>query len=258
MKDLGIRAFSALIGIILLIFIVNEGGIFLSLSIFLISLIGLSEFYNTMKKINLKPVKIIGYLASVLLFLNSLEFDIDLNLIFTIIILLSLLLLLFNKNTNIPSIGVTLIGVLYIPFLLFHISLLEGTKYIWLIFIIAFGTDTFAYITGNLFGKHKLSPEISPNKSVEGAIGGVLGSLFVTVIYSLMVGIESIFLIIILSIFTSIMSQIGDLVASKIKRITGIKDFGNLIPGHGGVLDRFDSILFTTPVVYYFVKYLFL
>lgn len=258
MKDLGIRAFSAALGLILLIFIVNKGGLYLSISILLLSLIGLWEFYNAMQKIQLKPFEIIGYLITFLFFISSLEYDIKINFIFTITIMLLLITFLLNKKADLSSIGVTLIGILYIPFLLFHVKLLEGTKYIWLIFIIAFGTDTCAYFSGNLFGKRKLSPEISPNKTIEGSIGGVLGSVILTSIYSLLVGIGYIWEIIILTIFTSIISQMGDLIASKIKRVAGIKDYGNLIPGHGGVLDRFDSIIVTAPVVYYFVRYLFL
>ncbi|MDD2446097.1 MAG: phosphatidate cytidylyltransferase [Tissierellia bacterium] len=258
MKDLGIRFFSALLGIILLIFIVNNGGLYLSISILLISLIGLWEFYNAMHKINLKPIRVIGYLATILFFISSLQYNIQLSFIFTLTIILSLITLLFNRDVDIQSIGVTLLGIIYIPFLLFHVKSLEGTKYIWLIFIIAFGTDTCAYFAGNMFGKKKLSPEISPNKTVEGSIGGIFGSVILTLIYSVLVDISLISEVIILTLFTSIIAQIGDLIASKIKRITGIKDYGNLIPGHGGILDRFDSIILTAPVVYYFVEYLFL
>lgn len=257
MKDLGKRVPSGLIGILLLIFIVNRGGLYLSLSIFLVSIIGLREFYNSMKYLNLKPYEVVGYLVSVLLFLSNYFANIQLDFVITAIILILLISLLLNEEVNIPSIGVTLIGILYIPFLLFHIKYLEYTKYIWLIFIIAFGTDTFAYVAGNMFGRKKLCPKISPNKTVEGSIGGILGSVIIAVIYSYIMDIDPIWKVIILTVLSSIVSQLGDLVASKIKRITGIKDFGNIIPGHGGIIDRFDSIIFTAPVIYYFVRYLF-
>ena len=130
MKDLGIRFFSALLGIILLIFIVNKGGLYLSISILLISLIGLWEFYNAMHKINLKPIRVIGYLATILFFISSLQYNIQLSFIFTLTIILSLITLLFNRDVDIQSIGVTLLGIIYIPFLLFHVKSLEGTKYI--------------------------------------------------------------------------------------------------------------------------------
>ncbi len=257
MKDFGKRVSSGVLGILLLIYIVNKGGISLSISLLIISIIGLSEFYKAAKNIKLQPLELVGYLSCILLFLPDFFEAIQLDLILTIIILILLIALLFMKEKNISSIGVTLVGIIYIPFLLFHIKLLENTKYIWLIFIIAFSTDTFAYLVGCSCGRKKLCPTISPNKTVEGSIGGILGSIALTVIYSLFVKIEPIWKIIILTMFTSIMSQLGDLVASRMKRITGIKDFGNIIPGHGGIIDRFDSIIFTAPVIYYFVRYLF-
>jgi phosphatidate cytidylyltransferase len=256
-KDFGKRVSSGVLGILLLIYIVNKGGISLSISLLIISIIGLSEFYKAAKNIKLQPLELVGYLSCILLFLPDFFEAIQLDLILTIIILILLIALLFMKEKNISSIGVTLVGIIYIPFLLFHIKLLENTKYIWLIFIIAFSTDTFAYLVGCSCGRKKLCPTISPNKTVEGSIGGILGSIALTVIYSLFVKIEPIWKIIILTMFTSIMSQLGDLVASRMKRITGIKDFGNIIPGHGGIIDRFDSIIFTAPVIYYFVRYLF-
>ena len=106
MKDLGIRFFSALLGIILLIFIVNKGGLYLSISILLISLIGLWEFYNAMHKINLKPIRVIGYLATILFFISSLQYNIQLSFIFTLTIILSLITLLFNRDVDIQSIEI--------------------------------------------------------------------------------------------------------------------------------------------------------
>ena len=208
-----------------------------------------------MRKINQKPNDLVGLYSSIIIFLNSIMPNITIDFVVTTIILILLIYFLFNKNSNVASIGTTLFGIFYIPFLLFHVSYLDGTKYIWLVFIIAFGTDTFAYFAGNLFGKNKLCPKISPNKTIEGSIGGVLGSLILTIIYSMFMNIGPLWKLSILSIVTSIISQIGDLVASRIKRETGIKDFGNIIPGHGGIIDRFDSIILTAPVIYYLVRY---
>lgn len=106
--------------------------------------------------------------------------------------------------------------------------------------------------------KKKLCPKLSPNKTIEGSIGGILGSILLTTIFSKYFYLTPLWKNILLSIIASIMAQIGDLTASKIKRETGIKDYGYIMPGHGGILDRFDSILFTAPVVYYCVKYLIL
>ncbi|HSH36827.1 phosphatidate cytidylyltransferase, partial [Schnuerera sp.] len=123
------------------------------------------------------------------------------------------------------------------------------------IFIIAWGTDTFAYLTGSLFGKNKLCPKLSPKKTVEGSIGGIIGSIILTLIFVKYYGLFPIWKFFLLAFLGSIIAQLGDLNASKIKRVTGIKDYGFIMPGHGGILDRFDSILFTAPFVYYFVNF---
>jgi len=254
-KGLGKRLSSGILGILLLILVVNKGGLYLSTSIFIISIIGLREFYKAMNNLNFKPSELAGILSTISIFIAYLLPEITLDFVITAIIIILLIFILFKKDSNLADVGITLLGILYVPFLLFHVSYLDGTKYIWLIFIIAFGTDTFAYFAGNLFGKRKLCPKISPNKTIEGSIGGILGSLALTIIYSVLMNITPIWKLVILSIITSIISQIGDLVASRIKRITGIKDFGDIIPGHGGIIDRFDSIILTAPVIYYFVRY---
>lgn len=255
MKGLGTRTFSGILGILLLLFIVNTGGLLLSISILIISVVGIYEFNNAMRNINLKPNDLVGIASAFIFFLDSIIPTITIDFVITSITLILLIYFLFNKNSNVVNIGTTLFGILYIPFLLFHVSYLDNTKYIWLVFIIAYGTDTFAYFTGNIFGRNKLCPKISPNKTIEGSIGGILGSLLLTISYSIFMNIDPLWKLSVLSIITSIISQIGDLVASKIKRETGIKDFGKIIPGHGGIIDRFDSIILTAPVIYYLVRY---
>ncbi|MCM1246374.1 MAG: phosphatidate cytidylyltransferase, partial [Roseburia sp.] len=133
-----------------------------------------------------------------------------------------------------------------------------GHWFVWLILIGASGSDTFAYLTGMLVGKHHFS-ELSPKKTIEGCLGGVAGAALLAVIYSffipeqavaaLQINIQLLFACI--GALCSVVSQIGDLAASAVKRNYGIKDYSNLIPGHGGILDRFDSILFVGPFVYY-------
>lgn len=254
MKDLSKRFFSGLIGLALLIFIVLNGGYLLSFAVYIVSIIGLREFYKAVENINITPIYQLGYLGVTGLFINIILQNNYLGLIFTLIIISLLILVIVNKNISIEDISITFLGIIYIPFLLFHIVYLDDTKYIWLVFIIAFGTDTFAYIAGNLFGKRKLCPKISPNKTIEGSIGGILGSTLLLIIYSVYFNIEPLWQIILLSVICSIIAQLGDLVASRIKRICGIKDYGFIMPGHGGVLDRFDSIIFTAPVIYYYIS----
>ena len=254
MKDLSKRFFSGLIGLILLILVVSKGGYLLSFAVYIVSTIGLRELYKALEKIDIKPIYAVGYLGVVGLFINAILLNEYLGLIFTLIIITLLILVVTNKDISIKDISATFLGILYIPFLMFHIVYLNNTKYIWLIFIIAFGADTFAYVAGNLFGKTKLCPKISPNKTVEGFIGGIIGSTVLSIIYSIYFGLTPIWKLILLAIVCSTIAQLGDLVASRIKRLCGIKDYGFIMPGHGGVLDRFDSIIFTAPVIYYYIS----
>ena len=113
-----------------------------------------------------------------------------------------------------------------------------------------------AYFTGLAMGKHKLCPHLSPKKSVEGAVGGVIGSVILCLLFGHFFVPDFKALCLIIGFFGSVVSQLGDLSASAFKRQMGIKDYGNLIPGHGGILDRFDSVLFTAPVVFYCIEFL--
>ena len=133
----------------------------------------------------------------------------------------------------------------------------NGAYLVWLIFLCSWGCDTCAYCVGKLIGKHKMSPKLSPHKSVEGAIGGVVGAALLTALYSFIfkdaMGLtgNEIWLLAGISAIGALISMVGDLTASAIKRNYDIKDYGKLIPGHGGILDRFDSVIFTAPIIYY-------
>lgn len=255
MNSIGKRTLSGVIGIIILFFVLLKGGLYLNISIFLLSILGIRELYKAFKNIEIAPVFYIGYLSAVLIFISFYYTPLSISGALTFSIILSLIHFVLSKRRTVIDISLTIFGIIYIPFLLSHLQLLDGTKYIWLIFIIAFGTDTFAYIFGNLFGKNKLAPDLSPNKTKEGAVGGIIGSLILTLGFSIYMNIEIKISLILMSIIISICSQLGDLAASKIKRWTKIKDYGFIMPGHGGVLDRFDSVIFTTPLVYYYIKF---
>jgi phosphatidate cytidylyltransferase len=133
----------------------------------------------------------------------------------------------------------------------------DGAFIVWLIFIASWGSDTGAYCVGKLLGKHKMTPKLSPNKSVEGAIGGVvvavlLGTAYAWIVqYALGYSDRTKVILAVICGLGSILAEMGDLAASAIKRNKDIKDYGNIIPGHGGVLDRFDSVIVTAPVIYY-------
>lgn len=156
---------------------------------------------------------------------------------------------------------------LYAPVMLSFIYLTreqEAGKYIvWLILISSWGCDTCAYVVGMLIGKKKIFPVLSPKKSLEGCIGGVVGSGLIAALYAIFV-VENVFpdkrvtiVITVICMVGAVMSQVGDLAASAIKRNHEIKDYGKLIPGHGGIMDRFDSVIVTAPMIY-FLTVLFL
>ena len=148
------------------------------------------------------------------------------------------------------DIVVTFFGIFYVGVLIDFIILTMdnfdmGKIYVWLIFIIAFATDTCAYFAGYAFGKHKLIPKVSPKKTIE----GILGSTLICLAFGYYFNID-LKVIVILGFLGSIVAQVGDLFASSVKRYVGIKDYGKLIPGHGGILDRFDSVILVAPFVY--------
>lgn len=177
------------------------------------------------------------------------------NFILFVYISTNFLMFVFNKKVDIKKMSEIVFIGSYAVFFMYHMMLMNGSKYVWLVYIIAFGSDTFAYFAGKLFGKRKLYPQVSPNKTIEGAIGGIIGCTIISILYFNYLSINKYIYIIIFSICASIFSMVGDLSASKIKREFEAKDFGNFLPGHGGILDRFDSVLFVAPIVYYFVNY---
>lgn len=162
------------------------------------------------------------------------------------------------KQMRFEQIAQAYLGAIIIPYLLSSVLRIlvhnaSGRVFVLLPFVAAWCSDSMALIFGMLFGKHKLIPAVSPKKTVEGAVGGVLGSVLGMVVYGLVTGryfaAEPHFpLLVLAGIVGSVAGQVGDLSLSLIKRNTGIKDYGKIMPGHGGVLDRFDSVLFTAPL----------
>lgn len=257
MKSLFIRTISGIAIVILTVSAIYFGSIYLASFIFLLSIIGIHEFYDAVKKVDVKPVTAAGYISCICFLMNSLGIKwFKVSNIFIIIIIFLLAYYIIKRNVELSDIAVTFFSVFYIPFLLQHIIYLRDSIHVWLIFLIAWGTDTFAYVFGMLFGKHKLCPKLSPKKTIEGSLGGIIGSMGLTYLFVRYFKLEPYSIYLLISFFGSIIAQIGDLTASKIKRMTGIKDFGFIMPGHGGVLDRFDSILFIAPYTYYLLKYL--
>lgn len=259
---LKIRVLSAVLGIPLILFVLYFKGLYLYLFVSAVSIVGLFEYYRAMKNININTNGMFGYISVILyylMFLLPITFDRP-GFIVAFSVMALFTIEIITQKHNISEISMTLLGIVYIPFLFSHLLFIEKLKYgniiLWLPFLTAWFTDTFAYFVGVYMGRVKLCPRISPKKTVEGFIGGIVGSVTLSVISGFIInsfGIDiKIIHFVITGFLCAIASVLGDLAASYIKRYTGIKDFGNIIPGHGGIMDRFDSILFTAPVIYYY------
>jgi phosphatidate cytidylyltransferase len=156
--------------------------------------------------------------------------------------------------------GWIILGLVYLPFLLGHLMPLrllpDGRQWIFMTLIVIMSCDTFAYFVGSRIGKRKLYPAVSPNKSIEGALGGLVGSLVAIMIVKFtFLPILGFFDAMLIGLLLGVMGQLGDLFESLLKRACQVKDSGSMIPGHGGMLDRLDSLLFAFPVVYYIARY---
>lgn len=257
-----VRILSGVIGFPIIVYIILQSGLLLQGILMLASLVGMHEFYRAVK-IEKNPLCYAGYGAAVcyMFLIDRLTTS---GIIFTVSLFMLVVLAFLvvrHKTFSVYDAALAVFGFFYVCFLMSNIYLVRehlfGKYAVWLIFISAWGCDTGAYFVGKFFGKHKLVPELSPKKTVEGAVGGVVVATALGVVYALVVGkqfqdlqVSLLLLTTVVVFFGSIFSQLGDLAASSIKRQTGIKDYGNLIPGHGGILDRCDSILFTAPTVY--------
>lgn len=255
-----VRIISALVLIPLLIFCVQTGGAALFLFLLVISLFGLFELFRVLEHRNYRLIKKTVYSVTVITYMFLFFLPVD-GLLFhmTPFLLLVATAYAIRGKLSIEELALSVMAYLYVPISLSYIYFLkeQGGHYVWIVFILAYATDTFAYFTGVAIGKHKLIPQISPKKTVEGAVGGVIGAVFSCLIFEYYFGQASHYVrIIILAMIGSVASQLGDLLASFIKREFQVKDYGKLIPGHGGVLDRVDSVLFTAPLTYYGLLFL--
>lgn len=230
----------------------------------IMAIMSLHEFYKAFRG-KAKPIEWLGYIVAALIAIIHI---IPSNLILPIIgamipisiMVLFVRVILSDMKFNIVDIAITFFGICYIVlFLMFAPIIREnmnnGKILIWYVFFASWGTDIFAYFIGKHFGKHKFT-QISPNKSIEGCIGGILGAILIILIYTVICNNIfnmniNYFYAIFIAVLLSCVSQIGDLAASSIKRYCGIKDYSNLIPGHGGMLDRIDSVIFVLPFAYF-------
>ncbi len=263
------RLISGIVLVALSLLFICTGGDLLLAGMLVLSLIGMFELYKIFK-IEKSFLGYLGYIFCIIYYLDlRLKFCADVMVVFLgfLICLLAVFVFAYPKYHT-HQIMAAFFGIFYVGVMLSFLyqtrMLPQGQYIVWLIFLCTWGCDTSAYCVGMLFGKHKMSPVLSPKKSIEGAVGGVVGACLFTAIYC--VAISAVFKIdnlailslVVISGVGALISMIGDLAASAIKRNFEIKDYGKLIPGHGGVLDRFDSMIITAPIIYYLAYYFYL
>ncbi|SES76040.1 phosphatidate cytidylyltransferase [Oceanobacillus limi] len=256
------RIQTAILALIIFIPIVLYGSLPFSILIYLLATLGLIELLK-MHKIPIFSLPSLLAIGLVWLIVLPETTEISTYILFNktelimlfVMLLLAYTVLVKNKFTFDDS-GFILLAALYVGmgFYYFHETRIasDGLSLIFFVLLVVWATDTGAYFSGKSFGKNKLWPQISPNKTIEGAIGGIILATIVGVTYYVIFPLSySISIIIIVSVLVSIFGQIGDLVESAFKRHYDVKDSGNLLPGHGGVLDRFDSLIFVFPMLHF-------
>ena len=256
------RLLSGILLVIIALITIITGGDVLFGTILLISLIGMTEIYKVLE-IEKKELGFVGYAAAIVYFalirFGLTEWVTALGIGFLILIM-AVYVFTYPKFRS-EHVTLAFFGLFYVAFMLsyvYQIRMLEqGAFLVWLVFLCSWGCDTCAYCVGVTMGKHKMAPVLSPKKSVEGGIGGVVGAALLGAIYAVAINrfapganADALQYALICGV-GGMISQVGDLAASAIKRNHNIKDYGKLIPGHGGIMDRFDSVIVTAPMIYF-------
>ena len=271
------RTISAVLLVIMALVSILPGGIILVVVLYGISIIGFLELTKACgirQKDNLgnyKKINSLEIMGLIIITCYSLVTFLTQNTSYTLMIMImALIALMFVYVFTFPKyhanqVMSTYFSLIYAPVMLSFVFLTRqlenGIYLVWMIFINSWISDTCAYLVGVMIGKHKLAPVLSPKKSIEGSVGGIVGSALVGALfgYFMDVTLETQQLVLILPIVGgvgSVISQVGDLAASAVKRNFEIKDYGKLIPGHGGIMDRFDSVIFTAPITYFLIMIL--
>lgn len=262
-SNLFLRVLSAIILIPIALLIVFKGSIVVLFSIVSIICIGsLSEYLNIIGTKNIFDKVLSYFFALTILFIFAFyEKYLPLTLFGYICIFLMYTLFKYGTKDFINRAGANTVGMIYFPILLgFTLKIFffeNGSYWIFMLLLVNWLTDSFAYFVGVNFGRHKFT-EISPKKSIEGLLGGILGGIIsVSLVNYFLIKSDKWGIIIFLGFLGSIVGQLGDLFESGIKRSAGVKDSGSIIPGHGGFMDRFDSLFFTGPLFYFFIDLYF-
>ncbi|WKY43591.1 phosphatidate cytidylyltransferase [Eubacteriaceae bacterium ES2] len=266
-SSLRTRVITSVVGLPILIGILALGGVWLVVGVLILTLVGTLEFSSA---INHLIIPRISYAFMLILsFLMVVTIKLDYNFGLPMLLICFIIMFCYEIATGklgIQRTGSMLLGIVYVPVMFSHLFLFEtisrGIYYLWLIFVIAFVTDTAAYFVGRFFGNRKLAPKISPKKTIAGSIGGIIFAALAAMLYGNILRTYFDFDLawywyIGIGVLGSIAGQCGDLTASMIKRKAKIKDFSQVLPGHGGVLDRFDSIIFIIPIIYIFARLTF-
>ena len=261
------RLISALVALLILVPIFIKGGLIFDIAVIILSLLSIKEFMDVKSTKKEIPVimKIVTYIIMTLIVLSGtttkdMIYSVDIRLISALFLIYLIPTVLYHdkKKYSVVDAFYFIGGIFFIAiafFLLMYIRN-QSLELIIYLFSISIFTDTFAYITGLLIGRHKLTT-VSPKKTIEGTIGGsVMGTILSTIFYVSVINTNNIGLIIIVTLFLSVLSQFGDLAFSAIKRYYNKKDFSNIMPGHGGVLDRLDSIIFILLGFMFFINIL--
>lgn len=230
----------------------------------IVTILAMDEYLNAISKV-CKPIRWVGYLSCISIALIHIIPEESIPVI-SILAIPTILLILFahviatNMKITFKDVAYTFLGIFYVVFFMMFVAIIDGMEngkiLIWYAMFAAWGTDIFAFFIGQKFGKHKFS-KVSPKKSIEGCVAGTIGAVLMILIYTYIVNTYlgmnySYIYVVIMGIILSLIGQIGDFVASSIKRYVDIKDYSNLIPGHGGMLDRIDSLIFLAPFAYIF------
>lgn len=266
------RTLSSIALVIISLVTILSGGPVLAVTLYLLSCIAFFELSKAAgihrKETKVNALEVVGLLGITgyyfIIYFYKMDSVIIMVLLFILIALMFIYVFTFPMY-HVNQVVMTFFSIVYAPVMLSFIYLTRSLEYgiylVWMIFISSWICDTCAYLVGILIGKHKMAPKLSPKKSIEGAIGGIVGAALVGglfghfIVGKMVITQEITWIFVLIGGIGAMISQVGDLAASAIKRNHDIKDYGKLIPGHGGIMDRFDSVIFTAPMIYFLMAF---
>lgn len=269
-----LRVLAACVFLPCFIIIAMRGGYYFLALVDIIIFVGLLEFFGMMSAKGLRPYRAVGIVCGLALswamYFHSGLYA-NLFLIVTMLAIMTLELTRRDGKNAIYHVAATMLGVMYVAYLGSHLVLLrelplatgrdyvDGSSFVFLVFVVTWAGDTGAYIVGSTLGRHPLLPRVSAKKTIEGSVGGLVFAVGGAVAAAFtFAGYLDVAHAVVLGVAAGVVGQLGDLFESLLKRDADVKDTSEIIPGHGGALDRFDGLLFTAPLLYYYLKYVVL